>query len=71
MEHPGLPGWQIKTASFDMGTKWGVAIDNGAEGAARRRHAVRIPDGTLTEAAAIERAVPVLKQWAAGQGVAA
>lgn len=64
MEHPDLPGWRVCTEQFDYGAKWGVAIDNGAEGPARRRHAVLLPDVGLTVEQAIDRAIPVLKAWA-------
>lgn len=57
-----LAGWEIKTHLFDFDW-WGVAIDNGKDGADRRRHAVRTPCQTETEA--IEYALPALKEWAA------
>jgi hypothetical protein len=61
-EHPELPGWEIKTSLFDFGTKWGVAVDNGKAPPHRRRFAVRVPD-PVSEAEAIELAIPVLKGW--------
>lgn len=65
MEHTDLPGWRVQATHFDHGTQWGVGIDNGATGPDRRRHALRIPDGTLSREAAIEMAIPMLQKWAA------
>jgi hypothetical protein len=55
-------GWEIKTARFDCGTKWGVAIQR-IEGGVCRRSASRAP-GELTEQDAINYALPALKAWA-------
>ena len=51
-----IPGWLIATEVFDFGTKLGVCVWNGKEGAEKVRHAVR----TDSFSAAIEQ----LKEWA-------
>lgn len=50
-----IPGWFITTEVFDFGTKLGVAIWNGKDGADKLRHAVR----SDSFRAAIEQ----LKEW--------
>jgi hypothetical protein len=36
-----IPGWLIKAELYDLGTKLGLAVWNGEEGAGKKRHAVR------------------------------
>lgn len=62
MENPVIPGWSIRTAQFDFGDKWSVAVRKGD-----MRYAVRVPGHKLTEAEAIEYALPVLRKWIAGR----
>lgn len=56
--------WSIKTLKFDCGLKWGVAIERMGESGAMIRQALLIPDGSLSEEEAIERAIPVFEEWA-------
>lgn len=59
MTHPELPGWEMQVKPFDHGRV--VAIQKVKDGIATR-HAVGV--GMLSEADAIERAVPTLRKWA-------
>ncbi len=61
-----IPGWIIETERFDCGTKWGVSISNGKEGAERIRHAVEkanlshpaTPQGVVTISVGVAAMVP-------------
>lgn len=51
-----IPGWLVAVELFDFGTKLGVAIWNGDNGAGKKRHAIRSDS--------LSQAIPILKQWA-------
>jgi hypothetical protein len=57
--------YEIAAERFDLGDKWGAAIRFERDGK-RHSHAIRIPDGSLTEREVLARAVPVLLDWAFG-----
>lgn len=60
-------GWEIKTAMFDFGTKWGVAVQSiePIDGKVRR-HAVR--SLAINEREAVVDAAPQLAAWIAEKG---
>lgn len=35
-----FPGWEVRRATFDMGTKWGIAVQREIRGR-KRRYAIR------------------------------
>jgi hypothetical protein len=61
--------WEVRTEAFDFGRLWGVAIESAEPIDFKvRRGAVRVPAGITTEAEAIARALPQLREWADSEG---
>jgi hypothetical protein len=58
-----IEGWETRVEMFDFGSKWGVAVWNGKDGADRRHYGVRIPAAETSREQAIEAALPLLRQW--------
>jgi hypothetical protein len=61
-------GWEIRTAEFDCGTYWGVAVQSDEPIAGKvRRFAVRSTPG-LTEQEARAQVEPILNRWIDREG---